>query len=79
MWNNITSRIFGSSSQPALTTPVDVPVRTHTRFVANTGNPVKQPWRTVGLTEQRLRAANSRSWVTSAKGWSDLFARFSGK
>ncbi|MDP9206047.1 MAG: hypothetical protein M3P12_11445 [Gemmatimonadota bacterium] len=32
--------------------------------------------RTVGLTEQRLRAANQQSWITSGKGWSDLFGRF---
>jgi hypothetical protein len=32
--------------------------------------------RTVGLTEQRLRAANQQSWVTSTKGWSDFFGRF---
>jgi hypothetical protein len=32
--------------------------------------------RTVGLTEERLRAANQRSWITSAKGWSGLFGRF---
>lgn len=32
--------------------------------------------RTVGLTEQRLRARNKQSWMTSTKGWSDLFGRF---
>jgi hypothetical protein len=32
--------------------------------------------RTVGLTEQRLRAANQESWMTSTKGWSDFFGRF---
>ena len=32
--------------------------------------------RTVGLTEQRLRAANKQSWMTSTKGWSDFFGRF---
>jgi hypothetical protein len=32
--------------------------------------------RTIGLTEQRLRAANQQSWITSSKGWSDLFGRF---
>jgi hypothetical protein len=32
--------------------------------------------RTIGLTEQRLRAANQRSWISSGKGWSDLFGRF---
>lgn len=32
--------------------------------------------RTIGLTEQRLRAANKQSWITSSKGWSNLFGRF---
>jgi hypothetical protein len=32
--------------------------------------------RTIGLTEQRLRARNKQSWMTSTKGWSDLFGRF---
>jgi hypothetical protein len=79
MWNNITSRIFGSSSQPALAGRVAEPVRIQARVVENTGSPAKQPWRTVGLTEQRLRAANKQSWVTSTKGWSDLLNRFSGR
>ena len=33
-------------------------------------------WRTVGLTEQRLRAANKKAWMESRKGWSDFFGRF---
>jgi hypothetical protein len=32
--------------------------------------------RTIGLTEQRLRAANQQSWMTSTKGWSDFLGRF---
>ena len=32
--------------------------------------------RTVGLTEQRLRARNQQSWMTSTRGWSDFFGRF---
>jgi hypothetical protein len=32
--------------------------------------------RTIGLTEQRLRAANQQSWISSGKGWSNLFGRF---
>jgi hypothetical protein len=38
----------------------------------------KQPRvrRTVGLTEARLRARNKQSWLTSQKGWSDFFGRF---
>jgi len=33
-------------------------------------------YRTVGLTEQRLRARNKELWMTSQKGWSDFFGRF---
>jgi len=33
-------------------------------------------WRTVGLTEQRLRAANKKAWMESTSGWSDFFGRF---
>ena len=32
--------------------------------------------RTIGLTEARLRARNKQSWMTSTKGWSDFFGRF---
>ena len=32
--------------------------------------------RTVGLTEERLRAANKQSWLTSTRGWSDFLGRF---
>lgn len=32
--------------------------------------------RTVGLTEARLRARNKQSWLTSQKGWSEFFGRF---
>ena len=33
-------------------------------------------YRTIGLTEARLRARNKQSWMTSTKGWSDFFGRF---
>jgi hypothetical protein len=33
-------------------------------------------YRTIGLTEQRLRARNKQSWITSTKGWSNFFGRF---
>ncbi len=32
--------------------------------------------RTIGLTEARLRVANQQSWITSSKGWSNVFGRF---
>ena len=33
-------------------------------------------WSTVGLTEQRLRAANKKAWLETTNGWSDFFGRF---
>jgi len=33
-------------------------------------------YRTVGITEARLRARNKESWMTSTKGWSEFFGRF---
>ena len=39
--------------------------------------PVKpRIYRTVGLTEERLRARNKESWMTSTEGWSNFFGRF---
>lgn len=33
-------------------------------------------YRTIGITEARLRARNKQSWITSTAGWSDFFGRF---
>jgi hypothetical protein len=33
-------------------------------------------YRTIGLTEARLRARNQQSWMTSTRGWSDFLGRF---
>ena len=33
--------------------------------------------RIIGITEQRLRARNQRSWITDPEAWRKLFARFS--
>ena len=38
--------------------------------------PRPRVYRTVGITEARLRARNKESWVTSTKGWSEFFGRF---
>ena len=38
--------------------------------------PRPRVYRTVGLTEARLRARNKESWVTSTRGWSEFFGRF---
>ncbi|HXQ77482.1 MAG TPA: hypothetical protein VN797_04715 [Gemmatimonadaceae bacterium] len=44
--------------------------------VATTVNKAPVVHRTIGLTEQRLRARNKQSWMTSTKGWSSFFGRF---
>lgn len=33
--------------------------------------------RVIGITEQRLRARNQRSWIIDANVWRKIFARFS--
>jgi len=38
--------------------------------------PRPRVYRTVGITEARLRARNKQSWITSTRGWSDLLGRF---
>ena len=76
MWRRLLALLFGS---PA--TPSHHPVGgTTSRFDISSGTTLeKKPWRTVGLTEQRLRARNRESWITSTKGWSDMLGRFSSK
>jgi hypothetical protein len=44
--------------------------------VETTGDKPPRIHRTIGLTEERLRARNKQSWMTSTKGWSDFFGRF---
>jgi hypothetical protein len=76
MWRRLLGVIFGSP-----VTPVRVPSDATTdRFDISGGTTlVRKPWRTVGLTEQRLRARNRESWITSTKGWSEMLGRFSSK
>lgn len=76
MWRHIAQLIFGSSPTPALT-PVLIE---NDRFDISDGTTMgRKPWRTVGPTEQRLRARNRESWITSTKGWSEMLGRFSSK
>jgi hypothetical protein len=39
-------------------------------------SPKPRVYRTVGITEARLRARNKESWMTSTRGWSEFFGRF---
>jgi hypothetical protein len=77
MWRRIASMIFGSSVEQAPQQFAPVPMD---RQPTPSGNdPSRKPWRTVGLTEQRLRERNRESWITSTKGWSEMLGRFSSK
>jgi hypothetical protein len=76
MWRRLLQMIFGSPVNPSHNPAGG----TTNRFDISSGTTlVKKPWRTVGLTEQRLRARNRESWVTSTKGWSDMLGRFSSR
>jgi hypothetical protein len=46
--------------------------------VNESGTTLAKPhvYRTISVTEARLRARNKQSWMTSKKGWSDFFGRF---
>ena len=68
MWRRIAAMIFRS--------PVD---SQHDNPTASGVDGPRKPWRTVGLTEQRLRERNRESWITSTKGWSEMLGRFSSK
>jgi hypothetical protein len=72
MLRQLVKRLFGPSIRPRPEVPHADPTVTNPD-----GSSERKPWRTVGLTEQRLREANRRSWHTSAKGWSEILGRFS--
>ena len=74
MWRRIAAKIFGSRVESAHEQPI--PMDAHT---SSTIDGARRPWRTVGLTEQRLRERNRESWITSTKGWSEMLGRFSSK
>ena len=77
MLRQLARRVFGNSEPVRLPPLSDVPPPPS--HMAAQGTQPRKPWRTVGLTEQRLRAANKQSWITSTKGWSDILGRFSSK
>ena len=76
MKNNLRERLFGprENADPDATKQK----KEKTLAMINDADPGAKPRvrRTVGLTEQRLRAANQESWMTSTRGWSDFFGRF---
>ena len=77
MIRNLLNNVFGTrNGQKA---PVTAKRKKKTLATVNeseTSSAKPRTRRTVGLTEQRLRARNEKSWMTSTKGWSNLFGRF---
>jgi hypothetical protein len=76
MWRRLAAMIFGSSVTRAHN---DLPVAMDKHDFGPGATGARKPWRTVGLTEQRLRARNRESWITSTKGWSEMLGRFSSR
>jgi hypothetical protein len=76
MWRHLVQRIFGPSENSARAA---ARVENDRHDISTGANIARKPWRTVGLTEQRLRERNRESWITSTKGWSEMLGRFSSK
>jgi hypothetical protein len=77
MLRNLMNRLFGSrksDNAAATATRREKTLASVNASETTSGKPRIR--RTVGLTEQRLRARNQQSWMTSTKGWSNLFGRF---
>ena len=76
MKKSLRERLFGSTQMR--NTSADSLKKEKTLAKINEPDAVPKPHarRTIGLTEARLREANKQSWITSSKGWSDLFGRF---
>ena len=75
MWRQLVARILGQHPKALSPSSADEANISSLDFAPTDLEP--KPWRTVGLTEQRLREKNRRSWHTSGKGWSDMLGRFS--
>jgi hypothetical protein len=77
MITTLRNKLFGSrANRDTIATPLK---KEQTLAKINTpeaASPKPRARRTIGLTEARLRAANEQSWLTSSKGWSNLFGRF---
>ena len=74
MWRRIAAKVFGPRVESDRDQPISADVHT-----SGAVDGARRPWRTVGLTEQRLRERNRESWITSTKGWSEMLGRFSSK
>jgi hypothetical protein len=77
MMMNLREKLFGSrANRDTIATPLKTE-QTLAKINEPDASGKPRGRRTIGLTEARLRAANERSWLTSSKGWSDFFGRFS--
>ena len=64
----------GNNSADAVAIRKEKTLATINEAETTSGKP--RTYRTIGLTEARLRARNKQSWITSTKGWSNFFGRF---
>jgi hypothetical protein len=77
MMKSLRDKLFGSRTNRDATATTLKKEQTLAKINESEAATVKpRVRRTIGLTEARLRAANEQSWITSSKGWSDLFGRF---
>jgi hypothetical protein len=77
MFKDLITNLFHKRKDETATTRASKKRKTlNTINESETSSTKPRTRRTVGLTEARLRARNEQSWMTSTKGWSDLFGRF---
>jgi hypothetical protein len=77
MMKNLRDKLFGSRVNRDESATMHKKEQTLAKInQPETGTAKPRARRTIGLTEARLRAANEQSWLTSSKGWSDFFGRF---
>ena len=77
MMKNLREKLFGSrANRDTIATPLKKEQTLARINTPEAGSAKPRTRRTIGLTEARLRAANEQSWLTSSKGWSNLFGRF---
>ena len=77
MLTKLINKLFGSrASRDTIATPLKKEQTLAKINAPEPGSAKPRTRRTIGLTEARLRAANEQSWLTSSKGWSNFFGRF---
>ncbi|HEV2017946.1 MAG TPA: hypothetical protein VGQ98_06505 [Gemmatimonadaceae bacterium] len=77
MMKNLRDKLFGSRANRDESATTIKKEQTLAKINEPEAGAVKpRARRTIGLTEARLRAANEQSWLTSSRGWSDFFGRF---